>query len=181
MRAWAIMSSMSSPAQAAANRLNATKSTGPRSEVSAWNARKHGLRSDSAALLPSEDRGEWEALLNALRNEWSPKTPTEDLLVEKMAAADWRRRRAEHFEVGCLLMEGAAEDGTGMAAWRDAHKSQSLGLVVRYRRAAETAFTTAMHELERAQARRKGSTVPLPVAVDLNVTSDLGERLQAEE
>lgn len=178
-----------SPAQVAANRTNSLRSTGPRTSegrsVSSLNARKHGLRSETVPLLPNEDRGEWAALLSALRNEWlgddTEPSPTEELLVARMAASEWKRRRCEHFEIGVLAMEGCDDVGVGMAAWRDANKSQALGLFVRYRRAAEAAFMAAMHELERAQARRKGSMVPLPVAVELNVTSDVGEQRDPEE
>lgn len=171
------MSSMTA-AQTTANRLNAVRSTGPRTSegraATALNARKHGLRAGSAALLPSESRAEWEELLTGLQNEWQPETPTEELLVEKMASAEWKRRRSEVFETEGLRYEGAtSEDGFGMAYVRDANKAQTIGLVIRYRRAAEAAFATALHELERAQTRRKlppGATLPPPLALDVTVT-----------
>ena len=168
---------MTTLAQVTANRANAAKSCGPTTSegraASALNARKHGVRSASAALLPSESREEWEELLSELRNDLKPEGAVEDLLVERVAAAEWRRRRAEHFELGALIMEGAAEDGVGTAAWRDNMKGQGLGLAVRYRRASDAAYYQALHELERRQQRRSlppGATMPAPMVVDVAVT-----------
>lgn len=172
-----IFSMTATAAQFTANRANATKSTGPKSPegraVSALNSQRHGLRSEAVSLLPSESRTEWEELFTDLRNEWSPETPTECLLVEKMAAAEWKRRRSEVFEAGGLQYEGAnAQDGAGMAFVRDCNKGQTLSLVIRYRRAADSAFMAAKHELERQQARRnlpEGATMPAPLAIDVTV------------
>lgn len=164
-------------AQFASNRANAAKSTGPRSSegrtVSALNSLKHGLRSDAAVLLPSESLEAWEFLLDGLRNEWKPVGITEELLVERMASAEWRRRRSEVFEQGGLVIEGAADDGAAMALMRDCHKGQTIALTLRYRRSADGAFYQAKHELERQQARRnlpEGATMPAPLAIDVTVT-----------
>jgi hypothetical protein len=176
------MSSMSSAAQISANRLNAAKSTGPRSsEVSALNARKHGLRSAAVPLLPSENRAEWEELLNSLRNEWSPETPTEELLVEKLASSEWRRRRADAFEVGGLVFEGAGEVNVGTAIARDCFKGQTVALAIRYRRAACSEWASAVAALERAAARKKGLEVPVPMVMDVNITADLDEQREPKE
>jgi hypothetical protein len=170
---------MTTTAQTTANRLNAVRSTGPKTPegraASATNALKHGLRANSAALLPSESHSEWEVLLTGLRNEWQPETVTEALLVERMAAAEWKRRRSEVFEVGGLEFAGATErDGVRMAFVRDCNNGQTVSVVIRYRRAAEAAFISAKHELERAQARRRlppGTTLPPPLALDVVVTA----------
>lgn len=175
-----------SPAQVAANRANSLRSCGPKTSegraVSAANSIKHGARASSIRLLPSENAQEWEDLLSELRNEWSPETPTEQLLLERLATAEWRRRRAEVFELGGLRFEGAgSEADTGMAFVRDCHKGQTISLALRYRRSANAEFMSAMHELERAQARRKGTTVPLPAVVDVNVSSDFGGQALPDE
>ena len=79
---------MSSDAQIQANRENAKHSTGPTTDsgkaVSAQNARKHGFEAPFR-VLPDEDREEYSALLQELRAEWSPITPTEMRLVTSMA------------------------------------------------------------------------------------------------
>jgi hypothetical protein len=96
-----------------------------------------------------------------------------------VAVAVWKLRRAVLFEVGALEAEGAAEVGIGRAAYRDANKGQTLGLVVRYSRSCEASMYQALHELERRQARRAlppGSPMPLaPLAVDVTVTAAMRE------
>lgn len=173
---------MTTAAQLHANRANATKSSGPRTSegraVSALNARKHGLRAEKAALFASEAPDEWDALLASLRNDLQPEGEVEELLVERVAAATWKLRRAGVIEVGAMQAEGAddREGGLGLAAWRDANKGQTLQLVTKYARAAESSMYTALHELERRQAARRGTAVPVPVAVDVRVVSDGGEQ-----
>lgn len=166
-----------SPAQVAANRLNSLRSTGPRTSegrsVSSLNARKHGARAAAVPLLPSESSVEWTELLNSLRNEWCPETPTEAVLVEKLASAEWRRRRADAFEVGGLVFEGAGEVPVGTAIARDCYKGQTVALAIRYRRAASAEWASATAALERAIARRKGISVPAPMVVDVNITADI--------
>lgn len=174
-----------SPAQVAANRINSLRSTGPRTSegrsVSSLNARKHGARSAAVPLLPSEDRAEWEALLNSLRSEWSPETPTEEVLVEKLASSEWRRRRADAFEIGGLVFEGAGEVNVGTAIARDCFKGQTVALAIRYRRAACAEWASATAALERAIARRKGLAVPVPMVVDVNLTADIDGRDEPKE
>jgi hypothetical protein len=46
----------------------------------------------------------------------------------------------------------------------------SLEKLSRYESSIERSYYKALHELERLQAARKGKHVPVPVAVDLNVT-----------
>ena len=169
---------MTTAAQLSANRANALRSTGPRTgdgrAVSALNARKHGLRAIGAGvLLPSESRDAWEQLHSDLRDDLKPEGELEELLVDRVAAAVWKLRRAAFFETGVLEAEDAVEVGLGKAVWRDANKGQALGLVVRYSRSAEASLYQALHELERRQAGRLGGgNVPVPLAVDVNLTSE---------
>lgn len=167
---------MTTAAQLAANRANALRSTGPRTpegqSVSAMNARSHGLRSSAAgALLPGESKKAWEQLHCDLRQDLQPHGEVEELLVDRVAAAVWKLRRAAQFEAGVLEAEEVAAIGAGRAVWRDANKGQALGLVVRYSRSSEASLYQALHELERRQARRlgHGGGVPIPVAVDVTV------------
>ena len=131
--------------------------------------------------MPSENRSEWDELLRSLRNEWCPETPTEELLVEKLASAEWRRRRADAFEVGGLVFEGAGEVNVGTAIARDCFKGQTVALAIRYRRAACAEWASATAALERATARRKGLAVPVPMVMDVNVTADLEVPSESEE
>ena len=57
-----------------------------------FNALQHGLLS-RYAVLPWEDRAEYQALLDALVAEHTPQGPTEEHLVEELAGIIWRKRR----------------------------------------------------------------------------------------
>src|SRR4249920_666354 len=87
---------MTSKARRAANRRNATKSTGPRTPagkaVVALNGVKHGLLSREVLL-----RGESEADLvgfgKRLRAQLAPVGELELLLVDRIVSTAWRLRR----------------------------------------------------------------------------------------
>jgi hypothetical protein len=57
-----------------------------------FNAMQHGVLS-RYTVLPWEDRGEYQALLDALVAEHAPLGPTEEHLVEELAGIVWRKRR----------------------------------------------------------------------------------------
>jgi hypothetical protein len=56
-----------------------------------FNALRHGILS-GYAVLPWEDRSEYEALLAGLVAEYAPQGPTEEHLVEELAGVIWRKR-----------------------------------------------------------------------------------------
>jgi hypothetical protein len=61
-------------------------------ERSRLNAVRHGILSRHL-LLPWEDRGEYDALLESLGAEHRPNGPTEEHLVEELAGIMWRKQR----------------------------------------------------------------------------------------
>jgi hypothetical protein len=106
---------MATPAQILANRANAQKSTGPRTAegkaASRLNALKHGL--DAASLiLPGEDPAAYEALAAGYRDEFRPRTPSENFHVDTMIRADWSKRRLQLQEPE-LYRRVLAEAGEG--------------------------------------------------------------------
>jgi hypothetical protein len=97
-----------SPARIAANKANAQKSTGPRTEagklrVSA-NALKHGLRSErnpldlATASALSIERDEFLTTLAAFKADLQPQGPIETRLIERLAQIDLRLQRALRLE-----------------------------------------------------------------------------------
>src|SRR5512146_3036313 len=92
----ATVPAMASPAQIAANRANALKSTGPRTgegkAVSRMNALRHGIDAQSA-VIPGEDPAELEALADRYRARYRPSTPEEQFLVDTLVQSDWLRCR----------------------------------------------------------------------------------------
>ena len=61
-------------------------------EGSRFNAVRHGVLSGHT-VLPWEDKEEYATLLGALAEEYAPRGPTEDHLVEEIAGVIWRKRR----------------------------------------------------------------------------------------
>jgi hypothetical protein len=88
-----------------ANRANAKKSTGPRSEPgrrrASLNRILHGLRA-STPVLPGEDPGEFEDLMKKVKTDLQPQGVIEEFMTERVAMGIWRLRRAERAELGVL-------------------------------------------------------------------------------
>ena len=88
---------MATKAQIRANRLNAKRSTGPKTaegkKVSSQNAIRHGLCSRQV-VLSLENRVEYDQLLEDLTQNYKPANLQEELQVTKIAESWWRYRRA---------------------------------------------------------------------------------------
>jgi hypothetical protein len=98
--------------QRAANRLNARKSTGPRTERgkrrSSLNALKHGVfaRSLKESMQGlGEDPAEFERLRRDFIVSFQPATPFEAALVDDLASLWWRNARAERAEAGLQVKD----------------------------------------------------------------------------
>jgi len=58
-----------------------------------FNALKHGLTGRKLVIASFESRKDYKALVESLRRDFQPQTAIEEILVEQMAAALWRRQR----------------------------------------------------------------------------------------
>jgi hypothetical protein len=87
---------MHSDRQLEANRLNARKSTGPRTLIgkarASMNALKHGLTGRDI-VFPSEHRHEYDAFRAGLLVSLDPHGDLQGLLADKLVADAWRIRR----------------------------------------------------------------------------------------
>ena len=96
---------MPTKAQINANRNNARKSTGPRTEQGkarvSKNALKHGLLARDT-VLPGEDPADFDSQLSALEADIQPANSLEFELVRQIADAQWRMRRLTRLETGFL-------------------------------------------------------------------------------
>jgi hypothetical protein len=92
---------MSTIQQIEANRLNAQKSTGPRSPegkaVSRFNATKTGIDAKSQ-IVPGEDPVELDTLAAEYQERWQPATPEQRLLVDTLVDCEWLLRRFRRSE-----------------------------------------------------------------------------------
>src|SRR5512134_2153380 len=87
---------MATEAQIEANRINAQKSTGPRTPegkaVVSRNAITHGLLA-RAGVIPGEDAHEFEVHREGLRKQLRPGSPLEEVLAQRVVDLSWRLKR----------------------------------------------------------------------------------------
>jgi hypothetical protein len=99
---------MTTDKQIEANRANAQKSTGPRTETgkakSRYNATKHGLTGQQI-VLDGEDPDAFEEMKADLFQTFDPVGPAEERLVASLAQNLWRLHRAPGWE-DALLAKG---------------------------------------------------------------------------
>ena len=99
---------MTSYQQMEANRRNALKSTGPKTEagkqVSRCNAVRHGLTAETVigALEDAEDYKSFEAAITA---DYNAQSAVERELVLRLASVLWRLRRATSTETGLFEIQ----------------------------------------------------------------------------
>jgi hypothetical protein len=89
--------------RAEANRANAQKSTGPKSEAgrrrSSRNATRHGMLAEVATLLAQPNQ-ELAAFLHKYAADFRPSSIHEEMLVQELAVAHWRLRQSARIEAG---------------------------------------------------------------------------------
>jgi glycerol-3-phosphate dehydrogenase len=101
---------MTSLRQIEANRRNALKSTGPKTELgkqqSRCNAARHGLTAETVIQF-LEDERDYKAFELSVTSDFDVRTAVERELVLRLAGLLWRLRRATAIETG--LFEWAEE------------------------------------------------------------------------
>ncbi|MCL5279098.1 MAG: hypothetical protein M1376_04230, partial [Planctomycetes bacterium] len=163
---------MATEAQIEANRLNAQKSTGPRTPegkaVVARNALTHGLLA-RAGVLPGEDEHEFQAHRQGLLQQLRPGTPLEEVLAERAVDLSWRlRRAARDQEVAYAALYEKYTEGQPQPQEPDAWPTALGRMIVedfcgaavlerlqRYERRIESGFYKALHELRQAAHQRQ--------------------------
>src|SRR5215813_2438266 len=94
--------SMASQKQIEANRKNALKSTGAKTEegkaMVRFNAVTHGLTAETAVIPFVENPEDWEAHREGILESLSPVGHLETILAERIAMLIWRLGRANRYE-----------------------------------------------------------------------------------
>jgi hypothetical protein len=143
---------MATPAQIAANCINAQRSTGPRTEEGksavSRNSLSHGLSARQFTLLPHEDPAEYAALLEALAADHNPQGATQLFLVKEMAQAQWKLQRIAAIEAELLTSEDS------LSNWfkEDCSKDEVLLKLSRYEASARRAWYKALGELRKIRS-----------------------------
>ena len=103
----------SSKQQLEANRANAKKSTGPRSQGgkarSRLNSRKHGLTAKTL-VIGDEDPAQFDKLRAEVMEQYDPQSALERELVERLSSLLWRLRRIPAFEAAIIDARRAEVD-----------------------------------------------------------------------
>jgi hypothetical protein len=138
---------MPTDAQLRANRLNATKSTGPRTpagkDTCRRNSLKHGLTADKL-LLTIEDQPAFEATRAQLIEDYAPATELESMLVEEIAQNWFRLQRARAWEREVLEK-----------ALNGFFPTDPFNRAMRYLAAAERAWHRSINQLRAVQKERR--------------------------
>jgi hypothetical protein len=125
---------MTSWQQWQANRLNALKSTGPRTEegkrISRRNALRHGLTSETVidGLEDSEDYRGFEAAIIA---DYDAETAVERELVLRLASLLWRLRRIIAIETDLFAIQAEIPHGRRREAATGEFTNQTQNTVTR--------------------------------------------------
>ncbi len=90
------------------SRLNALKSTGPKSpegkQRSATNALTHGAYAQ-LIITQGEEPTEFQAIIDHLLDIWKPTNPVEELFVKEMATTLWRLQRQAPAESNLVTIQ----------------------------------------------------------------------------
>ena len=167
---------MASAAQIDANRRNAGKSTGPKSErgaaAAARNALRHGLRAEKLTCF-DEDAADFAAFHDGQVAAFAPADEAEAQLVERITLCAWRLRRSARVEAdmfNAFRRPNPPLRNTEVASVFDLAlpRMTVMTTLSRYEVALDRALQRAQLMLERRQARRRGDIVPAPIAIDVS-------------
>jgi hypothetical protein len=161
---------MPTPAQLAANRRNAKKSTGPKTAdgkaAASRNALRHGLTARQIVCY-DERESVYVAFHATMRENLAPADEVEEQLVERIILCSWRLRRIARAERGLIDREF-----NGVLLFHETRVSRSferipreMANLSRYEAQLDRSLGRSYAMLERRQAARRGEHVPPPLTV----------------
>jgi len=144
-----------------ANRLNAQKSTGPRSAEgkasSRFNAYKHGAYA-RARIIPGEDEADLTHLSEDYVHDLRPEGVVEIRLVDTLVHCDWEQRRIPVLEAalitGLVAKQEDSPHALGAALVEDASGPNVLQKLFRRNQAAIRDWIRAYNDFRKYQAER---------------------------
>jgi hypothetical protein len=174
---------MATQAQTKANRLNAQKSTGPKTvegkAAVSQNAVKHGLFA-AENVIKCEKQADFDQFRQDLLGGLGPVGGVERMLAERVVSLSWRLKRAERMSNEAIDVkiarattgswdrstrreagladdtgEGVPELILGWATIRDFSEAHVLERLLMYEKRIESSLYKAMNELQKLQRIRK--------------------------
>ena len=138
---------MPSAKQVQANRENAKKSTGARTEegkqASSRNSFRHGLTGHGFALLDYESAETFDRIKADFEREYQPATATEAVLVERMVQHYWLAQRC--ISAQTALMANIVDQGT----------LKAIDIYIRYQTHHQRQFDKALALLLKVRAETR--------------------------
>jgi len=151
---------MATEKQIAANRANALKCTGPRTEkgraTSSMNALKTGLDSKMEIIEGYEDRDERDALTAAWYARFKPANEEECYLLDTAISSEWLQRR--YLSVEANLWKAALKSSPSLGVAFD-NTSSTFSRVERRLNSAHRNHASAMKQLRALRAKRGADPV----------------------
>ena len=152
---------MATIAQFEANRLNAQKSTGPRSAEgkasSRFNALKHGADA-RALIIPGEDEADLLDVTREYYEEFQPEGVVETELVDTLVRCHWEKHRVPRLEAAAIQAlvsnQQSPDHAVGAVIIADALGPNVLQKLHRRSQAANRDWIRAESDLRRRQAER---------------------------
>ena len=179
---------MATKSQIDANRRNAQKSTGPKTQEGKDKSRRNGLQHGLTAktcMLEDEDPEALVDLLNEIREKFNPQDTDEDFLIERMAKARFKYNRIMPIEAAIynlrLSVDRTPKEITealgvnGQHAWaymRDANGGNALSKLARYETSLLREYDRSRQELEKLQKIRAARPTPPPITDELRKEAD---------
>jgi hypothetical protein len=163
---------MASARQIAANRRNAEKCTGPKTDAgkaaSRFNGLKHGLTA-ATVVLPCEDQIEYQELRARVLEDFTPENALEWMLVDQLVSAWWRTMRSRkvesahmeahtktlHWRHGVKPSRNEADSFQAIGVAMASHEEATFTNYNRYDAAIERAFYRASDRIQKIIERRK--------------------------
>jgi hypothetical protein len=167
----------------AANRLNATHSSGPKTSEGKravrQNALRHGLLSGDV-ILSDESEPQFLEYEKALWSDMKPVGPLQEEEARKAVYHGWRLRRCAKIDNGTFENNLKRDQKSGINTLAQAFASGAVPLtnLVRYEGHASRQYTMARRELERLQgacAAQPNSVPPSDIEIGLTVQEQIGD------
>jgi len=187
---------MSTARQIAANRSNAARSTGPRTEagklITRDNAMRHALSSPHV-VLEDESSSHYEELRAALTNDYQPASSIESLLVDQIAQQSRRLARCRTMETATYNAHRIPYDGPSKSnevkAYVSDNQDERLASAFhnniakfddlrRHEAAIERAYYRAIKQLDAIQKERR--KIEAATQSELRLTTKLGPFLKVK-
>jgi hypothetical protein len=161
----------------AANRANATHSTGPAdTSRTRFNGLAHGLTSKQT-VVRGESQDEYNQFAGGLLQNLAPASAIEAVLADRLIAAAWRLQRFTRVEsafftnrIDAYLESNPDSDPDAALAnlFVDPAETSRMRLFMRYQNAVQREYDKAFKEFQSAKAdRQKQDEVDLPADCDI--------------